>query len=123
MTREDDLVARASKYVLGLMDGSERMRAERDLEIDPAFRGAVLAVAERMRLLDLNPTGASHPDFWRAISARIGNLPQMRMADLADIPAKASVPASGLNSLPLAGALIVTFLGGYLAGLATSHLW
>ena len=123
MTREDDLVARASKYVLGLMDENDRMRAERDLEIDPAFREAVVAVAERMQLLDLNPAGAAHPDFWRAISARITYLPQMRVAEQAGLLTKTSVPASGLNSISLAGALVVTFLTGYIAGLTTSHLW
>ena len=32
-----DRMDRAGRYVLGLMDDDERERAERDLEIDPAF--------------------------------------------------------------------------------------
>jgi anti-sigma-K factor RskA len=63
MTREADLVTRAGSYVLGMMEESDRQRAERDLEIDPAFRDAVLRVAERMHLLDLNPTDATQSDF------------------------------------------------------------
>lgn len=122
MTREDDLVARASKYVLGLMEENDRERAERDLEIDPIFREAVLRVAEHMQLLDLNPAGVAHPDFWRAISTRIGHLPQMR-AEMSGVPARAPIPLYGANGFQLAGALIVTFLAGYLAGLATWHLW
>ncbi|BCH20311.1 hypothetical protein [Mesorhizobium sp. L-8-3] len=77
MPREADQMRRAGNYVLGLMDDIERARAERDLEIDADFRGAVLRVAERMRLLDLRPDTAS-ADAWRAISARIAEMPQMR---------------------------------------------
>ena len=45
-----DRIARAGDYVLGLMNDAERERAERDLEIDPAFRDAVLQLAERMHM-------------------------------------------------------------------------
>ena len=42
MTGEADRMSRAGSYVLGLMDEADRERAERDLEIDPAFRDAVV---------------------------------------------------------------------------------
>ncbi|RWF72704.1 MAG: hypothetical protein EOQ34_11225 [Mesorhizobium sp.] len=55
MAGEGDRIARAGDYVFGLMDERERARAERDLEIDPAFRDAVLRLAERMRALEPQP--------------------------------------------------------------------
>ena len=83
--RRPDQMTRAGDYVLGLMDDVERERAERDLEIDPAFREAVIGIAERMRLLD--PAGQARDgdagddaNAWRVISARIAEMPQMRAA-------------------------------------------
>ena len=38
MANDPDQMTRAGNYVLGLMDGKERERAEHDLEIDPGFR-------------------------------------------------------------------------------------
>jgi len=55
MNGEGERLSRAGNYVLGLMSETDRRRAERDLEFDPAFREAVLRVAERMRLLDFAP--------------------------------------------------------------------
>ncbi|WP_246674327.1 hypothetical protein [Mesorhizobium sp. B4-1-1] len=52
MSSESDRVARAGDYVFGLMNDRERARAERDLEIDPAFRDTVLRLAERLRAFD-----------------------------------------------------------------------
>ena len=52
MASESDRIARAGDYVLGLMNDAERERAERDLEIDPAFRDAVVQLAERMHVFD-----------------------------------------------------------------------
>ena len=78
MASESDRVARAGDYVLGLMNDRERERAERDLEIDPAFRDTVMRLAERMHVFDRagRPSGGS--DRWRLISQRIAELPQMR---------------------------------------------
>jgi hypothetical protein len=80
-----DRMDRAGRYVLGLMDDDERERAERDLEIDPAFRDAMVAVAERMHVFDrtLAPDQAANkapPDGWRMIKDRIAAMPQMRPA-------------------------------------------
>ena len=50
-----DRMDRAGRYVLGLMDDAERERAERDLEIDPAFRDAMVEIAERMHVFDHMP--------------------------------------------------------------------
>ena len=52
---EVDRMDRAGRYVLGLMDDDERERAERDLEIDPAFRDAMVEIAERMHVFDRTP--------------------------------------------------------------------
>ncbi|KQZ97820.1 hypothetical protein ASD64_16590 [Mesorhizobium sp. Root157] len=79
MTGERDRIRRAGNYVLGLLDDEERERAERDLEIDPAFRDAVLQLAERAHVFDLGETPANQADAgWRAILQRISELPQVQ---------------------------------------------
>lgn len=81
MTTEPDRIARAGNYVLGLMDDTERDRAERDLEIDPAFRDAVVNIAERMHMFDITaPPQNASDGLWKAIAARIADMPQMRPA-------------------------------------------
>ncbi|MBX3583046.1 MAG: hypothetical protein KF810_14240 [Rhizobiaceae bacterium] len=74
---------RAARYVLGLMDHDERERAERDLEVDPAFRDAMLTVAKRMQVFGSNRqtdavASAARHDPWRQIKDRIDAMPQMR---------------------------------------------
>jgi hypothetical protein len=79
MASEGERLSRAGNYVLGLMSAVDRERAERDLEIDPAFRDAVVQIAERMLVLDFAPQKELSPaDQWKAITARIGEMPQMR---------------------------------------------
>ena len=84
-----DRMDRAGRYVLGLMDDDERERAERDLEIDPAFRDAMVEIAERMHVFDHMPAsdkpiaqaaGNTLQDGWRLIKERLAALPQMRPA-------------------------------------------
>ncbi|HWK69045.1 MAG TPA: hypothetical protein VNS34_29320 [Rhizobiaceae bacterium] len=124
MTREADLMARAGNYVLGLMEESDRQRAERDLEIDPAFREAVLRVAERMHLLDLNPAQAVEPGFWRAVAARIGELPQMRTArPISSAMTPPETKVAGFTKPKLALLLAIACLASYAAGLATARFW
>ncbi|UCI09082.1 hypothetical protein [Mesorhizobium sp. B1-1-8] len=131
MASESDRIARAGDYVFGLMDERERARAERDLEIDPAFRDAVLRLAERMRVFE--PASNGVPDNrWKLIAQRIGELPQMRPAGLKESEAK-SPPVVihrlerkpygvGLHSLGgrlgfvIAMALLAAFALGYLVG-------
>ncbi|TIP23692.1 MAG: hypothetical protein E5X90_14660, partial [Mesorhizobium sp.] len=128
-----DRIARAGDYVFGLMDERERARAERDLEIDPAFRDAVLRLAERMRALE--PQGASataSDERWQLVQRRLGELPQMRFAGLDKGDAKPQPIVInkierkpygvGLHSLggrlglAIALALAAAFALGYLAG-------
>lgn len=79
MANEADQMTRAGNYVLGLMEGRERERAEHDLEIDPSFRDAVMRVAERMHMFDAaGATKAAAEDDWEAVAERIAELPQMR---------------------------------------------
>ena len=86
MTGDGDRMARAGSYVLGLMDDDERERAERDLEIDPAFRDAMMVIAERMHIFDRAPADRTNllarrrTDGWRQIKERIDAMPQMRPA-------------------------------------------
>ncbi|RUW48823.1 hypothetical protein EOA32_24495 [Mesorhizobium sp. M1A.F.Ca.ET.072.01.1.1] len=133
MAGEGDRIARAGDYVFGLMDERERARAERDLQIDPAFRDAVLRLAERMRALE--PQGASataSDERWQLIQRRLGELPQMRFAGLDKRDAKPQPIVInkierkpygvGLHSLggrlglAIALALAAAFALGYLAG-------
>lgn len=73
-----DRMARAEDYVLGLMDEHERERAERDMEVDAAFRDCVLELARRLQRLH-EDKGLSRPAdaAWDDIAARLAALPQM----------------------------------------------
>ncbi len=83
MASESDRIARAGDYVLGLMSDRERERAERDLEIDPAFRDAVVQLAERMHVFDrAEPSGDPPDERWELVAQRLAELPQMRLAGL-----------------------------------------
>ena len=92
---EADRMKRAGNYVLGLMDDTERERAERDLEIDPSFRDAVVEIAERMHVFDRTPAadqptgqptgqspGKAPLDDWWLIKERLEAMPQIRPAAL-----------------------------------------
>ncbi len=140
-----DRMDRAGRYVLGLMDDDERERAERDLEIDPAFRDAVVEIAERMHVFDRMPAPDKAPaDGWRLIKEKIAAMPQMRAARVPEpepeprvtfgrrrsdrmrspIVPETSVKkvGTGLHSVPgrrafmLALCLIAAFALGYVAG-------
>jgi len=127
MASESDRIARAGDYVLGLMNDAERERAERDLEIDPAFRDAVVQLAERMHVFDrAEPAGGE--ERWTQITQRIADLPQMRSSGLND--ARSPAVVRGLSRRPygigvhtlggrrgfvVAAGLIVAFALGYLA--------
>ncbi|ODT28124.1 MAG: hypothetical protein ABS35_09135 [Kaistia sp. SCN 65-12] len=129
MPRDDSRTARASDYILGLMNDTERERAERDLEVDAAFRDTVMQMAERMRVFE-QPGAADtgEEERWRKVAGRIAALPQMREAQLDAIARPETIsppvrPASmGLQALPhrralaVALGLIVAFALGYLAG-------
>ncbi|AZO02993.1 hypothetical protein EOA27_15865 [Mesorhizobium sp. M2A.F.Ca.ET.037.01.1.1] len=133
MSSESDRVARAGDYVFGLMNDRERARAERDLEIDPAFRDTVLRLAERLRALDPAAPGA-RGNRWELVTQRLAELPQMQ-ARLAGIAAPEAEPPPvmihrverkpygvGLHSLGgrlgfvIALALLAAFALGYLVG-------
>jgi len=121
---------RAGDYILGRMSEIERERAERDLEVDAAFRDAVIALAEDMRVFGRAETSAPpSSERWQAIAARIADLPQMRQADLGGIGTEKPVVGAvrrtvgmGLHALPnrravfVALGLIAAFALGYLAG-------
>ena len=78
---ETDRMKKAANYVLGLMDDDERERAERDLEIDPSFRDAVVEIAQRMHVFDRTaaPDKAAG-DGWKRLKDYIAGMPQMRAA-------------------------------------------
>ena len=132
MASDSDRMARAGDYVLGLMDDRERQRAQRDLELDPAFRDAVVQLAERMHIFDrAEPSGDDSR--WRLISQRIAELPQMRVIDLdrskpTPVIRKLERQPYGVSVHSLGGrrgaviaiVLIAVFALGYLLGLRST---
>jgi anti-sigma-K factor RskA len=127
MHGESDRLSRAGSYVLGLMEEADRERAEHDLEVDPAFREAVLNVAERLHRIELPRTGSAPPADWKRIAMHIAGLPQMR--GLADQPPQTLQPrrtepeGRGRHATPTRTALvaalclIAAFAAGYLTAL------
>lgn len=135
-----DRMARAEDYVFGLMDERERERAERDMEVDAAFRECVVVLAERLRKLHRakGATPMSDKD-WDAITTHIESMPQMsRLSDSARLAAM-GVPAadgggkghlrikrpvahqfSGWRGTVIACALAAALVMGYLAGQAAA---
>jgi len=128
MVGERDRIARAGDYVLGLMNDTDRERAERDLEIDPAFRDAVLQLAERMHMFDRAEKPALPANHWALVTQRLAELPQMRSVGLANdakpVIRSLSRPPYGVGvhspggrrGFVVAVVLIAVFALGYLAG-------
>jgi anti-sigma-K factor RskA len=141
MTDDTNRMTRAGNYVLGLMDDHDRERAERDLEIDPAFRDAVVALAERMHVFDKVPAAeqAANGD-WRRLTQHIADMPQMHSRGpdessaalgrrRSDKPRHTAVTSAApkprriaLNSVVgwraalMAASLVAAFAAGYLGG-------
>lgn len=147
MVEQGDRMDRAGRYVLGLMDDEERERAERDLEVDPAFRNAMVEIAQRMHVFDRMPAPEKpSADVWRLIKEKIAALPQMRAAPAAEPAPQATfgrrrsdrmrstivaetsskTVGVGLHSVPgpralmLALCLVAAFALGYVAGMTSS---
>jgi anti-sigma-K factor RskA len=125
-------MARAGDYVLGLMSDAERERAERDLELDPAFRDAVLQLAQRMHVIGRGGAARQRAEErWRQIADRIAEMPQMRAVPqdggegrraalarrLGSKPAVARQRSGpGLHPAGMALAIALIFGLGYLCG-------
>lgn len=101
-----DRIGRAEDYVLGLMDENERMRAERDMAVDPEFRDCVLDLAQKLqRLHETKRPGQTADKAWSEIAARIAQLPQMAGTPRQRPPARpegppAPPPAAGTPVKP-----------------------
>ncbi|MBN9218137.1 MAG: hypothetical protein J0I79_09305 [Mesorhizobium sp.] len=130
MVSESDRVARAGDYVLGLMNDRERERAERDLQIDPAFRDTVMRLAERMHVFDRVEKHALPANHWELVTQRLAELPQMRSVGLGNDAGARPVIRSlsrspygvavhslgGRRGFVVADMLIAVFALGYLVG-------
>ena len=110
MGAEGERVKRAADYVSGLMNETERARAERDLEFDPAFRDAVLRLADEMRLFDRTEIPGSRPERWERVARRIAELPQMRAAGVESLSRR----RIARRAIVVAFGLIAAFMLGYL---------
>ncbi|MBZ9680376.1 hypothetical protein FJ950_22950 [Mesorhizobium sp. B2-3-14] len=128
MAGESDRIARAGDYVLGLMNDAERERAERDLEIDPAFRDAVVQLAERMHVFDRaeKPAGVNH---WELVTQRLAELPQMQGVGLGGNDAKSPTVIRSLSRQPygvgvhsLGGRRGLVVMAGLIAAFALGYL-
>lgn len=87
-----DRMTRAEDYVFGLMSDEERLRAERDMENDHAFRDCVMTLAEQLRRLrEPDVPVEISDDAWRDITRRIAAMPQMTGAATAARMAGASL--------------------------------
>ncbi len=132
-----DRMGRAEDYVLGLMDETERMRAERDMVVDPEFRDCVLELAQKLqRLHDMKRPDKSADEAWNEIAARIAELPQMAGMSPERLQTRQAAPARpvkprivarrpvgrGLNEtggrrgLVVAFGIMAVFVIGYLVG-------
>jgi len=128
MPGDNSRVARAGDYILGLMNDAERERAERDLEVDAAFRDTVMQMAERMRVFDRTSPENTPPDGdrWKFIAGRIAELPQMQFSVIGSStthPANSNragrfsfLSTPSARAWALGVALILAFALGYLAG-------
>jgi hypothetical protein len=88
-----DRMGRAEDHVLGLMDETERARAERDMALDSEFRGCVLELAHKLqRLHDIKRPAKSTDEAWKEVARRIAALPQM--AGSGAMPAPRGRPAA-----------------------------
>lgn len=134
MTNNEQRMARAGDYVLGLMSDDERERAEQDMERDTAFREAVLTAAQHFHKLDLTAAPETVPsDLWQKVSERIADLPQMQTGEKAATPpsgppiaANARPKGIGLHSFgnrrgfAIAASLLAACAIGYFGALATA---
>lgn len=128
MGAEGERGKRAGNYILGLMDEAERERAERDLEFDPAFRDAVIRLADEMHLFDRAEVPDDGGERWKLVAARISELPQMQPATGdSHPPARPTInPFSsrpvgiGLHAMPNRRALFVVL--GFVAAFALGYL-
>ncbi|RST87757.1 hypothetical protein EJC49_03870 [Aquibium carbonis] len=110
MSSDSERYGRAGDYVMGRMEPAERERAERDLELDPKFREAVLRLSERIRRSDT----LTDRELWRSVEAGLNSLPQMQAVASPAARTGRSARATGRSSFarsPLAsgwkGALLV----------------
>ncbi len=77
MTANEDRMARAGEFVLGLMDAETRRQAEIDLESDLVFREAVRLLSERLQALDNTVSPSAIPKhLWDNIEAATSDIEQ-----------------------------------------------
>lgn len=114
---------RAGDYVLGLMDGAERVRAERDLEHDLEFRLAVSALTARIRAADREIAARLRRESgWDTIAEGLAALPQMQgLIDAAAHAQTSDGTPAATRSRPhrlalSATALVVVFAAGTALG-------
>ena len=113
MTREEKL-ALAGDYVLGLLDGPERVACEATMRTDGELAAIVDKLSERMGALDATATPAPYdPRLWSRIERQLDASPPEKAVPLR---ARRRSPMVAQQWLPLAASLVVALGLGYLAG-------
>lgn len=73
----EEMHARAGEYVLGLIEGAERVAFEAEMQRDPELAERVDTLSRRMQALDDTAAGPANAALWPAIEARLGGTPQL----------------------------------------------
>ena len=119
MSREEQL-AQTGRFVLGLLDESERAAFEAAMLADPALAAEVRRFAEAMQALDDTAAPEAVPaGLWQAVEARIAATTQEAAPSAEIVPLRRPPPRRAFErfALPALAASVVVALGlGYLAG-------
>lgn len=121
MSDQSDRSIRASEYVLGLLEGTDRDRAEAAMRDDPLFRHAVEEFSAKMGALDR----AARPEpvpagMWERIASQIAGMGQDVSDDkrIVSIP-RPKTPVAHWRPLALAASLLIGIGLGYVGGYLT----
>lgn len=118
MTREE-ILERAGEYVLGLIEGTEKLAFEAAMQADAELAAAVQRLTAQLQPLDDTAAGTGNPALWPAIAARIATTPQQRSVAAPPPAANENRRAAPmLRWAGLAASLVLSLGVGYLAGVS-----
>lgn len=105
---------RAGQYVLGLLEGAERVRFEQEVANDPVLAAAVTRLQGNFQALDntVAPQPAS-PALWAAIARAIEEEAPAAAGNVVPLP---QAPTRRTGWMAMAASVVVAMGVGYLAG-------